>query len=304
MFKNLNASALGVTGHESEIIELALTYGFRGLDMNIVEIASRAKHKGMPYAQRLIKSARTRVNTFQVGTFPLPVDWDTDDQVFKPELEKLREYAQVATEIGCTRCLATIQPAGDKRPYHENFEFHRRRFADICEALEPSGVRLGVGFRAAGELRHSQAFQFIHDLDALSLLVNMIDAPNLGVLLDVWDVHVSGGSVEAVRGLGAEKIVAVQLADVPGDEKPPSELNETSRVLPRDEEGIDLPAYLVALGELEYDGPVTLKPHRRVFSGMRRDPIVKTVSEALTHLWEAAGLTPEGKLKQPSPAES
>lgn len=304
MFKNLNASALGVTGHQSEIIELALTYGFRGLDMDIVEIASRAKLKGMPYARRLIDSARARVGTFQVGTFRLPLDWDTEDAAFKPRLEKLAEYAQVAAELGCTRCLATIQPAGDKRPYHENFEFHRRRFGDICRAMEPSGVRLGIGFRAAEGLRRSQAFQFIHDLDALSLLVNMIDAPNLGVLVDVWELHVSGGSVESVRGLSVEKIVAVQLADVPGDGTPLSELTEASRRLPAAEGGIDLPAYLAAFRDLGYKGPVTYKPDRSVFSGMRRDPIVKRVADILGRAWEAAGIAADGKLKQPAPAES
>jgi sugar phosphate isomerase/epimerase len=299
MFKNLNARCLGVSGHQSEIIELALTFGFQGFDVDIVEIAGRVKSKGMPYARRLIDSAKIRV-----GTFPLPLDWDTDDDRFRPELEKLPEYAQVAAELGCTRCVATIQPAGDKRPYHENFEFHRRRFADVCGALAPAGVRLGVGFRAAENLRQSQAFQFIHDLDALSLLVNMIDASNFGLVLDVWEVHVSGGTVESVRGLAPEKIVAVQLADVPAEYEPPGELTEASRSLPAEEGGIGLPAYLTALAELGYDGPVTLKPDRKAVGGMRRDRIVSTVGEAFDRLWKEAGLTPEGKLKVSAPTET
>ncbi len=299
MFKNLNARALGVSGHQSEVIELALTYGFHGFDVDIVQIAGRAKAKGMPYARRLIDSAKIRL-----GTFPLPLDWDTDDDLFKPELAKLPEYAQVAAEIGCTRCVATVQPAGDKRPYHENFEFHRHRFSDVCEALAPAGVRLGVGFRAAENLRRSQAFQFIHDLDALSLLINMIDAPNFGLLLDVWDLHVSGGTLESVRGLKAEKIVAVQLADVPDEGKPVAELTEKSRRLPVEEGGIGLPAYLAALAELGYDGPVALKPDRSALAGMRRDRIVRTVGEAFDQLWKSAGLTAEGKLKASAPTEA
>jgi sugar phosphate isomerase/epimerase len=304
MFKNLNARALGVSGHQSEVVELTLTYGFQGFDVDMVEIANRAKAKGMPYARRLIDSARGRVGAFRVSTFPLPVDWDTDDDVFKPQLEELPEYAQVAAELGCTRSVATIQPAGDKRPYHENFEFHRHRFADICQALEPSGVRLGVGFRAAENLRHSQAFQFIHDLDALSLLVNMVDAPNFGLLLDVWDLHVSGGTVESIRGLTAEQIVAVQLADLFDEGKPLAELTEASRALPLVEGGLGLSAYLVALAELGYEGPVALKPDRSAMAGMRRDRIVRTVGEALDRLWKSAGLTAEGKLKESAPTEA
>ncbi len=295
MFKNLNASALGITGHQSEIIELALTYGFRGMDVDIEEIATRARHRGIPYARRLIDSAKLRI-----GTFRLPLEWDTDDELFKPELEKLPEYARLAAEIGCTRCVATTAPAGDKRPYHENFEFHRRRFTDICRALEPAGVRLGIGFRASMELRQSQAFQFIHDLDAMALLVKMVDAPNVGLLLDVWDVHVGGGSVQNVREMSAEQIVAVQLADVPPDGPPVGELTEASRKLPAKEGGIGLPEYLGALAEVGYDGPVTLKPARTALSGTRRDRIVREAGDALDRVWKAAALTADGKLSAPA----
>ena len=58
MFKNLNPSALGISGHQSEIIELALTYGFTGLDVNMAEFAVRVRLKGMAYARRLIDSAQ------------------------------------------------------------------------------------------------------------------------------------------------------------------------------------------------------------------------------------------------------
>ena len=132
----------------------------------------------------------------------------------------------------------------------------------------------------------------------------MIDAPNFGLVLDVWDLHVSGGTVEAVRGLKAEKIVAVQLADLSDEGKPLAELTEASRALSPEEGGIGLPAYLVALAELGYDGPVALKPDRSALAGMRRDRIVRTVGEALDRVWNAAGLTPGGKLKESAPTEA
>ena len=187
---------MGVTGHQSEIIELVLTYGFGGMDLNVVEFATRARLKGVEYARRLIDSAKLKL-----GSFALPLDWDTDDETFAKDLQKLPEYAQAAIAAGCTRCIATVAPASDKRPYHENFEFHKRRFQEICQALEPAGVRFGVGFQAAEYLRKNQAFQFVHDLDALTLLLNMVAAPNIGLLLDIWDVVVGGGSLDSVRKL-------------------------------------------------------------------------------------------------------
>jgi sugar phosphate isomerase/epimerase len=291
MFKNLSPSALGISGHESELIELALTYGFTGMDLEVADFATRAKLRGMPYARRLIDSAKIRL-----GTFQLPLNWETADEVFKKDLERLPEYARAAAEAGCTRCVATLSPASDKRPYHENFEFYRRRLAQICEALQPAGVWLGVGFQAAEYLRKDRAFQFVHDLDALTLLVNMVDAPNMGLLLDVWDLVACGGSVDAIRNLPLGQIVAVQVADMPAD-KSLSEMDKNSRLLPGSENSqIDTVAALVTLADLGYDGPVTPKPSRGIFQSRRRDVIVKQTGEAMERVWRAAGLTAEGTL--------
>lgn len=300
MFKNLSPWALGVTGHQSEVIELALTYGFEGMDLNAVDFANRVKLRGMPYARRLIDSAKIRL-----GAFRLPFDWDTEDEQFEGDLEKLRAYGQAAAEVGCTRCVATVAPAGDKRPYHENFEFHRRRLAEICEVLQPPGVSFGVGFRAGEHFRRGRAFQFIHDLDALTLLVNMVDCPNVGVLLDTWELIAGGGSVEAIRNLPVSQIVAVQIADLPVD-VPLSEVNEHSRLLPGAANSqIDTAGVLVTLAEMGYDGPVTPAPSRRVFQSRRRDAIVRQTGDAMEKVWRAAGLGSERLATKPAgPAEN
>jgi sugar phosphate isomerase/epimerase len=290
MFKNLNSSALGISGHQSEIIELALSYGFDGMDLNVADFATRAKLKGMPYARRLLDSAKIRI-----GSFALPVALEAEEDEYQKSLEKLLECAQVAAELGCTRCLVTLAPAGDQRPYHENFEFHRRRLAEVCGTLKPAGVWLGVGFQAAEYLRRNQTFQFIHDLDALTLLANMVNAPNMGLLVDAWDIFACGGTLETIRGLALRQIVAVQVADMPLD-VPLSDLGENSRLLPGGEQGrIDTAAMLATLSKAGYDGPVTLKPSRGIFQSRRRDLVVKQAGESLDKVWRAAGLTAERK---------
>ena len=60
MFKNLNAKFLGISGTQSELIELALTYGFDSIDFDVVDFANRAKLRGMDYARRLFDSAKLR----------------------------------------------------------------------------------------------------------------------------------------------------------------------------------------------------------------------------------------------------
>jgi sugar phosphate isomerase/epimerase len=290
MFKNLNPGALGVTGHQSEIIELALTYGFTGMDLNVIEFATRVRLKGLQYARRLIDSAKLKL-----GSFAFPFDWDSDDATFAKDLKKLPEYAQAAASAGCTRCITTVAPASDTRPYHENFEFHKRRFQEICQVLEPTGVRFGIGFQAAEYLRKDRAFQFVHDLDALTLLVNMVGAPNIGLLLDIWDIVVAGGSLDSVRKLPPEQIVAVQVADLAAAANN-GEIDEKSRLLPGAEGGrIDLVTLLVYLKSAGYDGPITPRPSRGIFQSRRRDLVIKQTGEALDKIWRAAGLPIERK---------
>jgi sugar phosphate isomerase/epimerase len=288
MFKNLNPGALSVTGHQSEIIELVLTYGFAGMDLNVVEFATRARLKGVEYARRLFDSGKLKL-----GCFALPMELDSDDETFDRELKKLPEYAQAAVAAGCTRCIATVSPASDTRPYHENFEFHKRRLQEICRALEPAGVRFGVGFKAAEYLRKEKAFQFVHDLDALTLLLNMAAAPNIGLLLDIWDVVVAGGSLESVRKLPPDQIVAVHVADL-ASAIGNGEIDDKSRLLPGTEGGrIDITTLLVYLKSVGYDGPITPRPSRGIFQSRRRDLVIKQVGEAMDKVWRAAGLPME-----------
>lgn len=285
MFKNFNPSFLGLSGHQSEVIELALTYGFAGMDLNIADFATRVRLKGLPYARRLIDGAKIRV-----GTFLLPIDWDADDTAFQKDLKKLQEYGDAAAAIGCTRCCATLSPAGDKLPYHENFEFHRKRLQEIAAVLKTVDVRLALGFQAAEYLRRNQAFQFIHDLDALTLLLNMVDSPNVGLLLDVWEIFASGGSMDTIRKIPKDQIVAVQVAEL-ADQAVLADLDDKSRLLSDAPNGqIGVGAILAYLAEIGYDGPVTAKPSRSVFPTRRRDTIVKMTSESLDKVWRDAGL--------------
>ncbi|MFZ5833006.1 MAG: sugar phosphate isomerase/epimerase family protein [Planctomycetota bacterium] len=297
MFKNLNPSGLSISGHQSEIIELALTYGFSGMDLSAADFASRAKHKGMPYARRLLDSAKIRL-----GNYPLGFNIDIAEDEFKKNLARLPEIAHAASEVGCTRCTVTLPPTSDSRPYHDNFEFHRGRLAEVCKTLQPFGVRLAVGFQAAESLRKNAQFEFIHDLDALLTLVNMVDAGNLGVLLDVWEVFVAGGSVETIRKVPAQKLVSVQVAELTADVAP-TEVSDSARLLPVDARGkIGLAAVMSAIQQIGFDGPVTPKVARGAFTTRKRDLVVKQAGEAMEQLWQAANLPAEPRRVAAAPA--
>ena len=289
MFKNLSPEALGVSGRQSEMIELALSFGFKGIDLDIIELADGAKTHGLPHARRLLDSAKLKL-----GGFTLPARWQVDDETFRTDLAKLPEYASLAAQMGCTRCLTTIAPANDERPYHQNFEFHRQRLNELAGALAPHGVRLGVGFVASAEARREKAFEFVHDLDALLLLLSTVAAKNVGVVVDLWDLHISHGTLTPLLKGSPERIVAIRVADA--GEAAAEGSTEPARLLPGESGAIDTAAALVALAEMGYDGPVTPAPGPSQTRGLRRDAMVKAAGEKLDVAWKAAGLNAAGKL--------
>jgi len=127
------------------------------------------------------------------------------------------------------------------------------------------------------------------------LLLRSTDSTNVGLALDTWHWHLGGGKIDQLRTLSADRIVTVTLADAPAEENAQTARLE-SRRLGIEGGAIDLPAVLIALAELRYDGPVTPAPDKSQYGGISRDKMVKAVSMSLDQIWKAAGLSPAGKL--------
>jgi sugar phosphate isomerase/epimerase len=290
MFRNLSPTALHITGRQSELIELALSYGFKGLDIDLVEFQQTVKSHGLPHARRLIDSAHLKF-----GTFRLPWVWDEDDDVYKAGRPAIDELLSLAADLGLSRAMVTISPANDLRPYHENFEFHRRRLAEMGEVLAEKKMKLGVAIQTNPDLRKDRAFQFVHSFDALTTMMGMIRTPNVGIIADLFQLHVTGATFDELHKLGAERIVSVTVSDAPQD-KAAADCTDADRLLPGETGAIDLPAALVSLAEMSYDGPITPSVAADRIKGIKREQIVRTAGELLTKAWTTAGLSPAGKL--------
>lgn len=290
MFKNLNTSALGFSGHSSEVIELAMSNQFRGIDLDLQEFARQVEARGLGPAKRLIDSARLRI-----GSFVLPVAWEGDAEAYKRDLDALPKYSELAQQMGCTRMTTHIEPAADTRPYHENFELHRRRFSEIGDALAKHDLKLGVGFFAPLKMREGRAFQFVQSVDAAVMLLRSVASPHVGLALDTWQWHVGGGTLDQLRTFGGQNVITVCLADADADLTAET-ADESSRKLPGETGVIDNAAVLSYLAETGYEGPVTPRPHPTQFHGIGRDKIVKAAAVALDQTWKSAGLGPSGRL--------
>lgn len=289
MYKNLSPQSLGITGRQSELIELALTYHYHGLSIDMVQFAELAEKRGFEPAYQYLESAK-----MNIGGFELPVRWQGEEEEYKTDLERLGAIAAIAKQIGATGCHTTVMAGSDVLPYHENFEFHRGRFSEIADVLAPHDIRLGLDFLATAESREGFQHTFISAPDALVTLMKTIGVANVGVVVDLWHWKVGGGTVEHLSQLTPEQIIMVCVAEVP-EEVEPHAAKLDQREMPGDPPSEYLVSAMNTLGKMGYDGPVTPTPTVESGSGKTRDRIVSAAGKATERLWMDADITKSGE---------
>ncbi|NLF72265.1 MAG: TIM barrel protein [Candidatus Anammoximicrobium sp.] len=285
MYKNLNPASLGISGRQSELIELTLTYGFRGMDLDAADLLKRATVQGVEEAGKYIRSAKIKI-----GGWAVPVRLGDDDSVFQVELERLGLTAETARKLGFSFGTIDIDPASDKLPYHENFERHRQHLSKVGDVLAGTGLRLAVGLKAAPEFRRDRVYPFIHKAEELVTLIRTVNHVHVGLALDTWNWQVGEGGPDLPADLNGKQIVSVSIADVPADADLGA-IAVSQRLLPT-EETIPQHARLIAsLAGRKYVGPVTLLPAPTHVAGMTRDHVTEKCASVLEQVWMQAGLS-------------
>lgn len=288
MFKCLSPAPLGINAPLNDLIEPALSHGFKSLELDVISFAEQVHRAGMPTARRLIDSA-----SLKPGFFRLPFALGGDDQAFGAGLGALAGQAQLAADLGCTRCTAVLDPADDQRPLHQNFVVYQQRLAATSKLLGEHGIQLGVGFTATREQRAGRAFEFIRNFDALKLLLGMVGDKNVGVAVDLYELWASGSAYQAVIEAGLNPVV-VFAADAANGADAEDAL-QTGRLLPNETGVIDTVGALQAFAAGGYDGPVVPLPHPLRFQGMSRAAVCKLTGDKLDEAWKAAGIKPAKK---------
>ena len=105
MYKNLGAAGLGISGRQSELIELALTYGFRGFDVVMERLVKQSQRNSLEHAGRFIDSAANFANGFAIGGWDPEIRWDADDAAFK---ERANHFNMVTVRINKPKTVVGI----------------------------------------------------------------------------------------------------------------------------------------------------------------------------------------------------
>ena len=283
MFRNLSTVGLPLSGRPSELIELALSFGFDAMDIDILDFQQQADTFGVPHARRLMVSARLKA-----GVFHLPVELAADEAAFERDMKALPRFLELAEATEATRAVATIAPASDEHSFKDFFELHRTRLHTIGDLLAPRNIMLGLAIQPEAEAREGKANQFISSYEGLLGLV-AVAHERIGAVADAWALHVTGEPVEMIEKTPRGRLVEVRLSDAPREGAAAS-LGHAQRLMPGETGIIDSAAVLRHAKAAGFEGPVTPWADRATLAGRGREKIVRLAGDRLEAAWKDAGL--------------
>ena len=296
MFRNLSTFGLPLSGRPSELIEMALSFGFDAMDVDLLDLERQASVYGLEHARRLMVSAR-----LESGMFQLPVDISADEETFAKDLEALPARLDLARDAEAPRAFATLAPASESLSFKDNFELHRTRLDTIGGLLAERGIKLALAVQPEAELRNELPHQFIHTLEGLLGLV-AVSHEQVGVVVDPFAMHVAGEPLTMLKDVPSEKFIELRVSDAPAGGDAAS-LAVADRLLPGETGTINLVELLKATEQAGFDGCVTPWAARKTLAGKGREKIVRAVGERLQKAWAEAGLPEEPRWFMPAQQE-
>ena len=171
-------------------------------------------------------------------------------------------------------------PCHDKLPYLRNFRQHAARLRAVAKVLEEHGVRLGLEYVAPKTLWASRRYPFIHTMAEMKELIAEMNAGNVGFVLDSWHWWHAGDSAADVLSLKAADVVAVDLNDAPAGIIKDKQV-DNHRELPCATGVIDVGAFLNALNQIGYDGPVRAEPFNQAVNKLGKEEACAATAQAL-----------------------
>jgi sugar phosphate isomerase/epimerase len=276
MFVSLNSS-LTRTMPWPDFVRLAGKVGYPGVDVQL----GAARKDGVDATRALFKEAGVKA-----GIAGLPVQFAASDETaFQTGLAQLEENAKFAAAIGCTRMMAVLSPSSNE-PRDERRKFVVARLTPIAEILQRSGVRLGLEFLGPLMFRTRAKEPFIWTLPETVALGKAI-GPNVGVTLDAWHWHHSGGTVAEILATDTSRIVHIHVSDA--KPQPPEDVRDNQRHMPG-EGVIDLIGFFQALKKIGYQDAVSPEPIGRVPAEMPPEDGARLGLETTLAIMKKAGV--------------
>jgi len=269
----LSLGRIGFEGSFEESVELAVKYGFEGVDPDPGYFAKRSDDELRQALDGL------KAKNLKLGAAGLPVEFREDEGAFSEGLKKLPAAARVLEKAGVTRVSTWIMPCSDELTYLQNFRAHACRLRACAQVLGDHGQRLGLEYVGPRTLWRSKRHPFIHTLSELKELLVAVGTDNLGVQLDSFHWFNSEGTQADLETLRSRDVITVDLNDAPN--LPLDKQQDGSRELPAATGVIPVKNFLSALLRIGYDGPIQAEPFNAALRALPIDQACAATAAAM-----------------------
>jgi|SRR6516162_4193954 len=271
---DLVCGAIGVSANQREAIELAAAHGFESVgvdgkyfaslsDDQLAQLKAFVKEKGLAF-----------------GGAGLSVEFRRDQVRFQDSMKELPSIAAGLKRAGLDRISTWLMPCDDKLTYLENFHLHSVRLREVAKVLKDHNVRFGLEYVGPKTSWASRRYPFIHTMAEMKELIAEIGTGNVGFQLDSWHWWNAGETADDILSLKGDEVIAVDLNDAPAG-IPKEQQVDNHRELPCATGVIDLAAFLNALNQIGYGGPIRAEPFNQAVNKMSKDEACAAAAASL-----------------------
>jgi sugar phosphate isomerase/epimerase len=277
----LACGSIGINADQSKSIRLAERHGFESVEAY------------PDYLTRLTEAelsdllAELKAKHLVFGAAGLPLEFRQDDTRFTESLQRLPRLAAGLRRAGVDRWGTWLSPCDNSKTYLENFKIHARRLREAATIFKDHGQRLGLEYVGTKTSRERCRYPFIHSMPEMKELIAEIGTGNVGFVLDTWHWWQADDTVADLLSLRNADVISVDLNDAPAGVAKDKQL-DGRRELPAATGVIDAAAFLKALNQIGYDGPVRAEPFNKPLNDLDDDPACAATIDAMKKAFSEA----------------
>ena len=270
----LNPGAIGVSLDQKALLQAAIQYNYEAITPMAKEMLQWSPDDRKAFKDEL------KSNDISWGSAGLPVEFRKGKEAFEAGLQNLRKQGPVLQEMGVTRMNTWIMPTHATLPYMANMKLHVDRLKACAEILTDFNIKLGLEYVGPKTLMVRDRYPFIHTMSECLEMIDQIDSPTVGIVLDTFHWYCGEDTEADIRQLDPSQIVTVDLNDAVAGRTRDQQL-DWERELPGATGVIDIEAFLNALIDIGYDGPVRSEPFNKALNEMEDQQAIQVNREAL-----------------------
>lgn len=217
--------------------EVSGRVGWRGMGFVMDDMEASIAQYGLPTVRRIFSD-----NGIRHVELEFLVDWHLSGERRRASDTMYDRMLELAAELGVEK----IKIGGGVFEQGEpDLPAMRSALATICERAAPLGIDIVIEFLP---------FASINGIDRGLALLDGLDAPNGGLLVDTWHIVRGGMTAEDIRKIPLNRLRAVELDDA-GPEVLGTLFNDSTHYRRLCGEGvIDIPSQIQAILDVGYRG--------------------------------------------------